>query len=146
MVFLFLFVLFGCEKNVGSQPAILGTDLEINMQLASDQQSVVLGVSTVKLYSCFNCTLDTLLHRSENYTRVVFTGVSRPQVCLTAFGTAKTNIALDPGNDPMYVELVNDGITNVIEISEDEEKFILTPTQVKNITISNFVLFKKEKE
>ena len=123
-VFLLGLVLAGCLDGTGDRSAFDPVDSRIRIglteNLTAGPRTLTLQCSTEKDYPCCNWSIENGFSRSANRISIAFTGIYKPEICLTAFGPASASIALgtlEQGTYPVSVTVNGQAFTTDLTVS-----------------------------
>lgn len=90
----------GCN-NTFETKTVIDSEIVITM-MESSSQALQMYFSTTKSYSCCNYPIDLSWKKSSNTIDIVFKGVIKADLCLTAIGPATASIDLGVLNNGTY--------------------------------------------
>jgi hypothetical protein len=101
-VIIILVILLGCQKDYSIES--IDSDIEIKLweTLDSTNRKLQLYCSTQRIYNCSNYGIKNKFSKSSGNIDINFTGILLPDMCLTAFGPARTIIDLGALSNGTY--------------------------------------------
>lgn len=140
-----ILILYSCSKdNEISNSDRINSDIKVVMiEGLSDSKNVLnINSETIEQQPCINHSLIAKHEINGNNIQIRYSGIYRPDICLTAIGPARTGYSFDLSNGNYNIEFINDNISNSALLSVDNEKYIIKMLSASNIIVERDTLYK----
>ena len=140
---LFVTVLFSsCSSQTADADGEVGSDIKIILQeeISEEGAKLVIRSETFEIFGCYNFSIVSQQHIRSNEIIITYSGILKPEICLTALGPAQSLELFSLKNGNYNIVFVNDGVRNKGELIVDDEKYVLKIEDPKNVFIETEVL------
>lgn len=127
MLLFSILLLAGCDSDDLPQAdtTMLETDIEffareIHPVNEASEPILMLYFETTEIYPCYNYYLDMKSSIDDQEMTVVFKGIGKPEICLTALGPARGQLELP--ETIKRLKLIRGETTDVYEVDIDQER------------------------
>lgn len=133
-----------CSTQVADEDGNVGSDIKMVLleEISEEGKYLVIRSETFEIFSCYNYSLITRQQIQEDKITLIYSGISKPEICLTALGPARSLEIFSVENGIYDITFINDGIRNEGKLMVDNEKYVLELTDPKNVFVENEVLNK----
>lgn len=144
-VILFSTALFSsCSTQTADADGEVGSNIKVILQeeISEEGAKLVMRSETFEIFSCYNFSIVTQQHFGNNEIIITYTGILKPDLCLTALGPAQSLVFFDLENGIYPITFVNDEVRNEGELTVDDEKYVLKLEDPKNVFVETEILNK----
>lgn len=133
-----------CSTEVEKPENEINSAIKITMTENLEEPGNVLNIKseTVEFQNCSNFGLITNYNMEENNIQIEYTGIFKPEICLTAFAPATSQFSLDLAQGIYNVNFINEGTVNRAELLVDKNKYVLELLSPGNIVLARDILYK----
>ena len=135
-------VFSSCSTQSADADGKVGSDIKVILQeeISEEGAKLVIRSETFEIFSCYNFSIVTQQHFEDNEIIITYSGILKPEICLTALGPARSLEFLSLQNGIYNITFVNDGVKNEGELTVDDEKYVLIIEDPKNVFVETEVL------
>lgn len=131
-----------CSTQSADADGKVGSDIKIILQeeISEEGSKLVIRSETFEIFSCYNFSIVTQQQFRNNEITITYSGILKPELCLTALGPAQSLELFGVKNGIYKIVFVNDGVKNEGELTVDDEKYVLIIEDPKNVIVETEVL------
>lgn len=131
-----------CSTKSADADGEVGSDIKVILQeeISEEGAKLVIRSETFEIFSCYNFSIVTQQHIRNNEIIITYSGILKPDLCLTALGPAKSLEFFGLKNGIYNIIFVNDGVRNEGELIVDDEKYVLNIEDPRNVFVETEVL------
>lgn len=131
-----------CSTQSADADGKVGSDIKVILQeeISEEGSKLVIRSETFEIFSCYNFSIVTQQQFRNNEITITYSGILKPELCLTALGPAQSLELFGLKNGIYKIVFVNDGVKNEGELTVDDEKYVLEIEDPKNVFVETGVL------
>lgn len=131
-----------CSTQSADADGKVGSDIKVILQeeISEEGSKLVIRSETFEIFSCYNFSIVTQQQFRNNEITITYSGILKPELCLTALGPAQSLELFGVKNGIYKIVFVNDGVKNEGELTVDDEKYVLIIEDPKNVIVETEVL------
>lgn len=131
-----------CSTQSADADGKVGSDIKVILQeeISEEGAKLVIRSETFEIFSCYNFSIVTQQQFRNNEITITYSGILKPELCLTALGPAQSLELFGLKNGIYKIVFVNDGVKNEGELTVDDEKYVLEIEDPKNVFVETGVL------
>lgn len=137
-------VFSSCSTQSVDADGKVGSDIKVILQeeISEEGSKLIIRSETFEIFSCHNFSIVTKQHFNKDEIIITYSGILKPEICLTALGPAQSLELFGLKNGIYNIVFVNDGVRNEGQLKVDDEKYILEINDPKNVFVENGILNK----
>ena len=130
-------LIFSCSTRSADPDGKVGSDIKIILQEEVSKDGSRLGIrsETFEIFGCYNFMLLTEQHLENEKITISYSGIHKPDICLTAMGPAHSVATFSLKNGSYDIVFINDGVRNEGSLIVDEERYFLELKDPKNVYV-----------
>lgn len=135
-------VFSSCSTQSADADGKVGSDIKVILQeeISEEGSKLVIRSETFEIFSCYNFSIVTQQQFGNNAITITYSGILKPELCLTALGPAQSLELFGLKNGIYKIVFVNDGVKNEGELTVDDEEYVLEIKDPKNVFVETGVL------
>ena len=133
---------FSCSPELADPYASVGSDIKITLreEIKEDGKGLMIISETLEIFPCYNYFLITTESVQSEEITMTYSGISKPEICLTALGPARSQEYFNLENGIYAITFINGGISNEGQLTVDDDKYILELDHPTNVFVENEIL------
>lgn len=126
-----------CSTQSADPDGEVNSDIKIILQeeISEEGSNLVIRSETFEIFNCYNFILITKENKEENRIIITYSGITKPEICLTALGPAQSVATFSLKNGNYDIVFLNDGIRNEGRLIVEEERYVLELQDPKNVFV-----------
>ena len=141
-----ILVLLGlsCSPEMAEPDGGVGSDIKITLREEDSEEGrrLLIISETTEIFPCYNYYLITKQRFRSDEITMTYSGISIPEICLTALGPARSEEYFNPENGAYSITFINSGVPNEGQLTVDDEKYVLSLDSPVNVFVENETLYK----
>ena len=135
LILILTFFGLSCSPEMAEPGSSVGSDIKVSLRegISEEGRRLLIISETIEIFPCYNYYLITKQRFRGDEITMTYSGISIPEICLTALGPARSEEYFNLENGVYSITFINAGVPNVGQLAVDDEKYVLelqNPTNV----------------